>query len=91
MDATDPVKESATGKSAGAENTAAGPADSVLRAFTSEVRLTFAGALLAMLDMKSPPLSAHCRRVSRWCCDMGGVSGLTPEELVDARDRRGPA
>ena len=45
--------------------------------------MTFAEALLAMLDMKSPPLSAHCRRVSRWCCDMGGMSGLTPEELVD--------
>jgi response regulator RpfG family c-di-GMP phosphodiesterase len=83
MDDTDPVKESASGKPGDDGKKATGAIESVPRAFTGEVRLTFAGALLAMLDMKSPPLGAHCRRVSRWCCEMGNVSGLTPEELVD--------
>lgn len=83
MTDTDLVRESIPVKPDEAEKKTAGTVDGVLRAFTAEVRLTFAAALLAMLDMKSPPLGAHCRRVSRWCCDLGGVSGLTSEELVD--------
>jgi len=84
LDNTDPVKESVSDKPGDAGNKTAESAGSVLPAFTDEVRLTFAGALLAMLDLKSPPLGAHCRRVSRWCRELGSVSGLTPEEFVDA-------
>jgi response regulator RpfG family c-di-GMP phosphodiesterase len=84
VDNTAPESKLAADKPDDVGNPAAPSADDVLRAFTPEVRLTFAQTLLAMLDMKSPPLGAHGRRVSRWCCELGGVSGLSPEELVDA-------
>ncbi len=78
----EPAKETVSG-AAGPSLPRADPGETVSGAPRTDIQLALAEGILSMLDIKSPPLGAHSRRVARWCVELGNVSSLAPQEMLD--------
>ena len=68
-------------RSAGPGSATGGLATLRMQKQIENVRQNFCTGLLNLIDMKSPQLGAHCRRVARWAREVGELCGLTATDL----------
>ena len=77
------MAENGTEQAAGGGSSNGGLATLRMQKQLENVRQNFCAGMLSLIDMKSPQLGAHCRRVALWCREVGELCGLSSLDLEE--------